>query len=197
MLTRNQQDELSRRLLEDEIKEQEITLLKSRDRITQILSHLEREQNDILKSHFQLRLIEEKVSVSRSEELVSLMISSIEQFENLKKSKKEYKSKKVDSKPFEAYDTETGWHEKIEFILSHLQKAASMHKILGTAIELGENLKVDTDEYKKATGNISAVLKTYIDRKELMREKMNDKGPYHYGLPEWFVDGKLQDEYKP
>ncbi len=206
MTARNfKQDELLLKILNRELAEQNILIDVANRLIFNIINHLnyieESEDDDLLKIVLKEELAKQyaikanaDMQIFRIEDHIQL-IGNIPNIDMQKLSKK---SKNIEQEKSKNYKPELGWWEKVKFILKLRNKISSINQILETAVELGENLRVGTDEYKKARSNLSAVLKTYNDRKDLYRKKLNADAPfYYYGLPEWFNDGEFGEEYVP
>ena len=82
------------------------------------------------------------------------------------------------------YKKDWGYKEKILWVLEDNQKMMPATPIAREIKKLDE--AADMDEINKRT---RLIIGRMVDKNEIVKHKIQDVSGFHYGLPEWFVNG--------
>lgn len=87
------------------------------------------------------------------------------------------------------YDVKTGWKEKTIWVLKNTDRLLPVSTIVS-------KIRVLENDFDTA---LNPIIRLTIKRMEVKNEIIKYEDPnlsnIHYGLPEWFIDGKLMEAY--
>src|ERR1035437_5085831 len=87
------------------------------------------------------------------------------------------------------------WRDKIFTCLNDHDEPLSTAEMYKYLYDVNDTILPGSDEHIKAIANLSSVLNGLWKNGKLNRISAKQKG-YYYGLPGWFIDGKLKKEYR-
>jgi hypothetical protein len=87
------------------------------------------------------------------------------------------------------FDEDFSWKEKIIWVFENEDRLLPVATIVGIIKKMDKNTSVSVSPIVRLT------LERMIQKNEIIKYSDDDLSSLHYGLPEWFVNGKLLETY--
>lgn len=154
----------------EEIREEYIVLNRSAKSVKQALESLDIEREEILENALKEINIKKAGLVDRLNKLERAMEA-------------------LHPKEPKGYKIDAGWKEKILWVLN------ASNRLLPVATIVAKIRDIENDFDTALNPIIRLTMKRMQDKGEIIKYEEPNPGTIHYGLPEWFINGKLIDAY--